>query len=87
MSGTKNATQSIPSDIAQLSFEQALSALEEIVRGLEKGETSLDQAIEVYDRGNQLGAHCAAKLQQAKARVEKIQFDQGTITTQPLDRE
>lgn len=75
----------IPQDIAAMSFEQALAALEDIVRNLEKGETSLDQAIEIYERGNALRRHCAARLESAKARIEKIQIDQGVITAAPLD--
>ena len=45
------AENNIPKDIAQLSFEEALHALEDIVKGLESGEVKLDQAIENYERG------------------------------------
>ncbi len=89
---TKSAAKSdqneqidIPSDIAAMSFEQALEALEAIVRDLEKGETALEQAIEVYERGNALRRHCAKKLEEAKMRVEKIQLEHGAITTTALD--
>lgn len=59
-------------DIKSMSFEQALQELEQIVRALEEGETSLDGAIDSYERGALLKRHCEEKLAQAKSRVEKI---------------
>ncbi|MBI1276346.1 exodeoxyribonuclease VII small subunit [bacterium] len=72
-------------DIAKLSFEEALHELEQIVRRLESGETSLDQAIDDYARGSYLKAHCEKKLQDARLKVEKIIHQSGEIATQPLD--
>lgn len=62
----------IPSDIAELSFEDALAQLEVIVRNLEGGDSALDDAIAAYERGAALKRHCESKLRQAQARVEKI---------------
>ncbi len=77
---------SIPEDIAKLSFEEALDALETIVRNLERGETALEQAIDVYERGNLLRQHCARKLAEAKARIEKIEEGAGgALQTTPFD--
>lgn len=59
-------------DINSLSFEEALAELESIVRALESGSTPLAQSIEAYERGMALKSHCAAKLADAKLRVEKI---------------
>lgn len=61
-------------DVAELSFEAALKRLEEIVRKLESGEASLDEAIELYGEGDRLKQQCEARLQAAQARIEKIQF-------------
>ena len=61
-------------DVTQLSFEAALKRLEEIVRKLESGEASLDEAIELYSEGDRLKQQCEARLQAAQARIEKIQF-------------
>jgi exodeoxyribonuclease VII small subunit len=60
------------SDIANLSFEDALSALESIVRGLESGQQKLEDAIAAYERGAALKKHCEEKLAQAEARVQAI---------------
>ncbi|OFX14516.1 MAG: exodeoxyribonuclease VII small subunit [Alphaproteobacteria bacterium RIFOXYD12_FULL_60_8] len=58
--------------IAALSFEEALSALEDIVRRLEGGQIKLDEAVDAYTRGVALKRHCQAKLEEARTRVEKI---------------
>jgi exodeoxyribonuclease VII small subunit len=62
----------LPEDIRAMSFEEAMKELDEIVKALEGGEASLDEAIERYSRGAQLKRHCEEKLRQAKAKVEKI---------------
>lgn len=59
-------------DIAGLSFEDALHGLEEIVRKLESGEVPLDATIALYERGEQLRQHCQDRLDAAQLRVEKI---------------
>ena len=59
-------------DIAAMSFEDALGALEDVVRRLESGETPLEESIELYTRGDALRAHCQARLDAAQARIEKI---------------
>ena len=61
-------------DVSQLSFEAALKRLEEIVRKLESGQASLDEAIELYSEGDRLKQQCEARLQAAQAKIEKIQF-------------
>lgn len=59
-------------DIADMNFEQALRALEEIVHTLENGEAPLDEAIALYERGNTLRTLCQQRLDAAKARIEAI---------------
>jgi exodeoxyribonuclease VII small subunit len=59
---------------SELSFEEALKRLEEIVRTLERGEAPLDQSIELYQEGDRLKRHCEARLKAAQARIEQIAF-------------
>lgn len=59
-------------DIAAMSFEEALSALESIVQQLERGDVPLDQSITLYERGERLRAACQTRLDAAQARIEKI---------------
>lgn len=58
--------------IADMSFEQALAALEDIVQQLERGDVPLDQSIELYERGERLRAACQKRLDNAQAKIEKI---------------
>ena len=62
-------------EVTELSFEAALKRLEEIVRKLESGEASLDEAIELYGEGDRLRQQCEARLKAAQARIEQIQLD------------
>jgi len=72
--------------VQSLSFEEALTELESIVRNLETGSSALETAIDSYERGTLLKAHCEKKLRDAQAKIEKISVAKdGTLTTQPLD--
>ena len=59
-------------EISDMSFDDALRALEDVVRKLESGEVPLDESIGLYERGEKLRAHCQARLDAAQARIEKI---------------
>ncbi len=59
-------------DTAGMTFEDALRALEDVVRRLEGGEVPLDDSITLYERGEALRKHCQARLDAAQARIEKI---------------
>lgn len=73
-------------DVGKLNFEQALAELEEIVRKLEAGEAKLDEAIEAYQRGAALKQHCEAKLREAQAKVDQIQFTaEGAVEIKPAE--
>jgi exodeoxyribonuclease VII small subunit len=73
-------------DIAALSFEQALQALERIVSDLERGDVPLEAAIRTYERGERLKAHCERLLTAAEDKVERIKSQRGKATgTEPLD--
>lgn len=78
----------IPADIKKLSFEDALSQLEDIVRDLESGSGDLDGAIEAYSRGVHLKRHCDARLKDAQAKIDKIVLKpDGEPATEPFDAE
>jgi exodeoxyribonuclease VII small subunit len=75
------------SDISALSFEDALRALEDVVRKLESGEVPLDDSITLYERGELLRKHCQTRLDAAQLRIERIVQgpDGAAIGTQPFD--
>jgi exodeoxyribonuclease VII small subunit len=79
-------TQAEDPEIAALSFEQALSELERIVAELESGDADLERAVDVYQRGARLKAHCEAKLKAAQLKVEKIILGPGgTVSVEPAE--
>ncbi|UVO52506.1 exodeoxyribonuclease VII small subunit [Sphingomonas sp. SUN019] len=66
-------------------FEASLRELEAIVAKLESGDTPLEEAIALYERGNTLRAQCAERLDAAQARIEAIRLDaEGRATTTPF---
>jgi exodeoxyribonuclease VII small subunit len=80
------AMQDIPKDIENMSFEQAMSELEKIVRGLETGEITLSDSIANYLRGNALKLHCQKILDSAKLQVERIiKLENGEVQTEPFE--
>jgi exodeoxyribonuclease VII small subunit len=54
------------------SFEDAQAELEQIVERLERGQAPLDEALRLWERGEELYAFCRAKLDAAEGRVEEL---------------
>jgi len=75
--------------VEEMSFEEALKELEEIVGELERGSVPLDKSIAIYERGEALKKHCEKLLKEAEARIEKITLDKDgkPSGTEPLDVE
>ncbi|WP_435257177.1 exodeoxyribonuclease VII small subunit [Thioclava sp. FR2] len=72
--------------VAEMSFEEAMSALEQVVGQLERGDVALEASIALYERGAQLKAHCAEKLKAAEAKVEMIRAQEGrAVGTSPAE--
>ncbi len=57
--------------VAQLSYERARDELIAIVARIEGGEASLEESMTLWERGEQLAAHCQAKLDQAQAQLDR----------------
>jgi exodeoxyribonuclease VII small subunit len=53
-------------------FEQAQAELEQIVERLERGQAPLDEALKLWERGEELYTFCKAKLDSAEGRVEEL---------------
>jgi len=66
--------------VAEMSFEEAMAALETVVTQLERGDVKLEESIALYQRGADLKSHCAAKLAEAEAKVEMIRSAEGRVT-------
>lgn len=72
--------------VSEMSFEEAMAALEQVVNQLERGEVALEESIALYERGAALKAHCAAKLKAAEQKVEMIRAQEGrAVGTTPAE--
>jgi exodeoxyribonuclease VII small subunit len=58
--------------VSDLSFEEAQRELETIVQRLESGDASIDEAITLWERGEELYAICSTKLDAAQGRIEEL---------------
>jgi len=55
-----------------MSFEQAMSELEQVVGQLERGDVPLEDSIKLYERGAELKKRCETKLKEAEEKVAQI---------------
>lgn len=71
----------------QLSFEQALEALQQTVAQIEGGQLSLDESLQHYEAGMRMLRLCYGYLERAEQRIEQfISLDaQGQLQTAPFD--
>jgi exodeoxyribonuclease VII small subunit len=58
--------------VTEPTFEEAQQELESIVHRLESGDASLDEAITLWERGEELYRVCSTKLDAAQGRIEEL---------------
>jgi exodeoxyribonuclease VII small subunit len=58
--------------VEQLSYEQAFAELESCVAALESGQHALDEALRLFDRGQELVRYCASVLDNAELKVQRL---------------
>ena len=63
----------------EISFEDKIRNLEDIVKELESGEVALDDAIEKYTKAMKLAKECSDKLNAATEKVNKILKENGEL--------
>ncbi len=73
--------------VEQMTFEDAIRELEQVVGKLERGDVALDDSIALYERGAALKKRCETKLSEAEEKVAKITVgpDGQAAGTAPLD--
>ncbi|HHY14223.1 MAG TPA: exodeoxyribonuclease VII small subunit [Thermoanaerobacterales bacterium] len=72
--------------IKKLSFESALKELEEIVDMLEKGELSIEEALEKFEKGVKLAQFCTSKLNEIEGKVSVlVEKENGEIKLEELE--
>lgn len=57
-------------DTHEISFEQGMARLDEIVRSLDDGGLTLDESLKLYEEGVKLARCCSAKLTDAQGKLE-----------------
>ncbi|MEO0682766.1 MAG: exodeoxyribonuclease VII small subunit [Pseudomonadota bacterium] len=78
-------TEAAANPLAEMSFEAAMAALEEVVTKLETGEASLEESIDLYARGAELRRHCEEKLKAAEMKVAQITEGPDGVAARPAD--
>ena len=58
--------------MADMTFEQAMARLEQIVTTLESGRCSLDDSLKLFEEGTALTAYCSKQLQAAEQKIVKL---------------
>ncbi|HEX9331372.1 MAG TPA: exodeoxyribonuclease VII small subunit [Anaerolineales bacterium] len=62
--------------VEELSYEEALAELEEIVSALEGEQSQLEDAIKLFERGQALASRCSALLEVAELKVKQVAGDE-----------
>ncbi|MCR4669723.1 MAG: exodeoxyribonuclease VII small subunit [Saccharofermentans sp.] len=69
----------------ELTYENAVSELRDIVKQLNEGKASLDDSIKLYNRGIELSKFCSAKLDEAEQKI--LIYNKDQELTEPFDVE
>ncbi len=69
----------------EMSFEESLAELEDIVEKLENGQLSLDESLILFDTGIRLVKECDTKLRSAQQQVEKLIEENNCLKFEPLE--
>ncbi len=63
----------------EITFEQALARLEQIVKALEGGNVPLEDLIKLFDEGTGLVKLCTERLDKAEEKVRLLQMKDGAL--------
>ncbi len=55
-----------------VTFEQSMTRLEQIVRALERGDAPLEESLKLFEEGTALVRSCSELLDQAQLQVKKV---------------
>lgn len=68
----RSSSKKIEKALEELSYEEALAELEGIVAALEEGQSQLEEAIRLFERGQALAARCGVLLEAAELKVKQV---------------
>ncbi len=69
----------------EMSFEESLLELENIVEKLENGQLSLDESLVLFERGIKLVKECNTRLKNAQQKVEKLIESSDELKSEPFE--
>ncbi|MEP7136390.1 MAG: exodeoxyribonuclease VII small subunit [Chloroflexota bacterium] len=72
----KASTKKTEKNAEELSYEEALAELEQIVSALESEQSQLEDAIRLFERGQALAARCGVLLEAAELKVKQVVGDE-----------
>ena len=58
-----------------VSFEENMQRLEQIVRAMERGDVALEESLKLFQEGTELVRNCGKLLDEAELQVKKIMTD------------
>jgi exodeoxyribonuclease VII small subunit len=71
----KSSSKKTEKAVEELSYEEALAELEQIVAVLEDEQNQLEEAIRLFERGQALAARCSVLLEAAELKVKQVVGD------------
>ena len=72
---------------SDLSFEDALTRLEEIIHRMESGDSPLESLVKNYQSGVKLLKICRSKIELAEMKIKEVTEQDGKLTTKDLSDE
>lgn len=73
--------------MAEMTFEQAMARLEQIVTTLEGGRCSLDESLKLFEEGTKLTAYCSQQIKEAEQKIIKLTAVESGDTATLSDRQ
>jgi exodeoxyribonuclease VII small subunit len=71
----KSSSKRTEKAVEELTYEEALAELEQIVSVLESEQNQLEEAIKLFERGQALAARCGVLLEGAELKVKQVVGD------------
>jgi exodeoxyribonuclease VII small subunit len=68
----KASSKKTEKNVEDLSYEEALAELEQVVSALENEQSQLEEAIRLFERGQALAARCGVLLEAAELKVKQV---------------
>lgn len=72
----KSSSKNVEKPVQDLTYEEALAELEQIVATLEDGQNKLEDAIKLFERGQALAGRCSVLLEAAELKVKQVAGDE-----------